>query len=254
MKKIIAANWKMNMTAREAASFMDVLNLEMKPDNAVDVVIIPPFTAVPAVSELVSSQSRVALGAQNMHWESNGAYTGEVSAAMLKEFYVHWVVIGHSERRQYFCETDETVNKKVKAAHASLIRPIICIGESLEERDGGKVEEVLDRQLRQGLADVEADKMTDSVLAYEPVWAIGTGRTASPDQAQEAHAFIRKTLADIFDEDTANRVRIQYGGSVKPDNTKDLMSQPDVDGALVGGASLDARSFAKIINEAAALE
>ncbi len=254
MKKIIAANWKMNMTAREAASFMEVMGLEVESGNAVDIVIIPPYTAIPAVSELVSKQSQFSLGAQNMHWESNGAYTGEISAGMLKEYYVHWVVIGHSERRQYFAETDETVNKKVLAAHAAMIRPIICIGETLEERDADKVEEVLERQLRVGLANVEAGRMADSVLAYEPVWAIGTGRTATPEQAQEAHAFIRKTLVDLFDDDTANRVRIQYGGSVKPDNTKDLMSQPDVDGALVGGASLDARSFAKIINSTAALD
>jgi len=242
------------MTSGEAKAFFDTLFAEIREQKAVDVVIIPSFTVIPALSEILSSQSRISLGAQNMHWENSGAYTGEISASMLKECYVHWVVLGHSERRTLFGETDEIVNKKVHAAHSAFIKPIVCIGETLEQRDAGKVKEVLTTQLHGSLANLESRDMQDTVIAYEPVWAIGTGRNATPEQAQEAHAFIRKLLIEMFDLETAKRVRIQYGGSVKPGNTHELMSQPDVDGALVGGASLDARSFAKIIQITAALE
>lgn len=254
MKKIIAANWKMNLTGREAAPYVETLTREISGSSSVDVVIIPPFTVLPPMAEITGRQSAIGLGAQNMHWENSGAYTGEISAAMLKEYFVHWVLVGHSERRQYFGETDEIVNRKVHAAHRALIKPIVCIGETLDERDGGQVETVLERQVRGAFEGVHEDQMGDTVIAYEPVWAIGTGRTASPEQAQEAHAFIRKTLASLYSDEVALRVRIQYGGSVKPDNTAELMSQPDVDGALVGGASLDARTFAKIINLTAELE
>lgn len=246
-KKIIAANWKMNMTASEAASFMEDLALELKNFEGAEVVIIPPFTALPRLSEVVSGMSGITIGAQNMWHEASGAFTGEISAGMLREFFTRYVVLGHSERRTIFGETDEIVNKKVKAAHAASLRPILCIGETLAERDAGKHHEVLARQLKGSLAGLDTEQMLDTVLAYEPVWAIGTGRTASPEQAQEAHAFIRKTLAEMFDAATAAKVRIQYGGSVKPDNAKELLHQADIDGALVGGASLDPRSFAKIV-------
>jgi len=249
-KKIIAANWKMNMTSAEAASFMEDFQIEMKDIDAVEVVIIPPFTALPKLSEILSSVSDISLGAQNMWHEASGAFTGEISAPMLREFFTRYVVLGHSERRAIFGETDEIVNRKIKAAHAASLRPILCIGETLAERDANRHHEVLARQLKGSLAGVGSEEMLDTVIAYEPVWAIGTGRTATPEQAQEAHAFIRKTLGEMFDATTASKIRIQYGGSVKPDNAKELLHQPDIDGALVGGASLDPRSFAKIAKAA----
>lgn len=250
-KKIIAANWKMNMTSAEAASFMEDLGLELKNFDGAEIVIIPPFTSLPRLSEIVTEIPGVTLGAQNMWHESSGAFTGEVSAAMLREFFTRYVVLGHSERRTIFGETDELVNKKVKTAHAASLRPILCVGETLAERDANRHHEVLAKQLKGSLAGLDTDQMLDTVIAYEPVWAIGTGRTATPEQAQEAHAFIRKTLSEMFDSATAAKVRIQYGGSVKPDNAKELLHQPDIDGALVGGASLDPRSFAKIVQAAA---
>jgi triosephosphate isomerase len=250
-KKIIAANWKMNMTSAEAASFMENLALDLKNFDGAEIVIIPSFTTLPRLSEIITEMPGVTLGAQNMWHEASGAFTGEVSAPMLREFFTRYVVLGHSERRTIFGETDELVNKKVKAAHAASLRPILCVGETLAERDGGTHHAVLAKQLKGSLAGLDTDQMLDTVIAYEPVWAIGTGRTASPEQAQEAHAFIRQTLAEIFDPATAAKVRIQYGGSVKPDNAKELLHQPDIDGALVGGASLDPRSFAKIVQAAA---
>ena len=249
-KKIIAANWKMNMTAGETASFMEDLQLELKDCDHAEVVIIPPFTSLPRLSEIASSLPSIQIGAQNMWHEASGAYTGEISAGMLREFFTRYVVLGHSERRTIFGETDELVNKKVKAAHAASLRPILCVGETLAQRDAGEHHAVLAKQLKGSLAGLDTEQMLDTVIAYEPVWAIGTGRTASPEQAQEAHAFIRKTLEEIFDAATAAKVRIQYGGSVKPDNARELLHQPDIDGALVGGASLDPRSFAKIVQAA----
>jgi triosephosphate isomerase len=246
-KKIIAANWKMNMTIQESADFLETFLLELGDESRVDVVIVPPYTALAKVSELLSQVQDVKLGAQNMHWEKPGAYTGEISVHMLRELFVRYVVLGHSERRTLFGETDETVNKKTKAALAATMTPIVCIGETLAERDAGQVEAVLEKQLRGSLAGLDAAQIEDVVLAYEPVWAIGTGRTATPAQAQEAHAFIRQVLATMSSAATAAKVRIQYGGSVKPANTAELMRQPDIDGALVGGASLEARSFAEII-------
>jgi len=214
-------------------------------------VIIPPFTAIPEVTELLEKKAQsIKVGAQNMHWERNGAFTGEISAALLRDLFVHYVVLGHSERRQLFGETDEIVNRKVKAAHEATLRPIICVGETLEQRDKGNVEKLLSIQLRGSLKDLDEKQLQETVIAYEPVWAIGTGRVATPQQAQEAHAFIRHTLREMSDETTAERMRIQYGGSVKPENARDLMTQPDIDGALVGGASLDPRSFAKIVKAA----
>ena len=246
-RKIIAANWKMNMTLNESESYLECFLLEIADEKAVDIVLVPPFTALARVSELLNDVQNVKLGAQNMHFEKGGAFTGEISAAMIRELFAKYVVLGHSERRTLFGETDEIVNKKTKAAIDASLRPIVCIGETLAERDAGRVEEVLETQLKGSLAGVPAKEFSEIVIAYEPVWAIGTGRTASPAQAQDAHAFIRQTLVAISDSATAEKVRIQYGGSVKPGNTAELMKQPDIDGALVGGASLDPRAFAEIV-------
>jgi len=252
-KKIIAANWKMNQTVADATSYLDTFLLEVAEEKRIDIVIVPPFTALAYVSERLSKVQNVKSGAQNMHWEKGGAFTGEISAAMIRELFARYVVVGHSERRTLFGETDETVNKKTKAAIAGSLTPIVCIGETLAERDAGQVEQVLETQLKGSLAGLSAKELEDVVLAYEPVWAIGTGRTATPAQAQEAHAFIRKVLAQLSDAATAEKVRIQYGGSVKPGNTAELLGQPDIDGALVGGASLVARDFAEIVKIAATL-
>jgi len=253
-KKIIAANWKMNMTVGEADAFLETFLLEVGDEGGVDMVIVPPFTALAKVAERLSNSSSVKLGAQNMAFEKSGAFTGEISAAMLRDLYVRYVVLGHSERRTLFGETDAIVNKKVHAAHEASLKPILCVGETLAERDGDRVEEVLETQLRGSLAGLNAKEIADTVIAYEPVWAIGTGRVATPEQAQSAHAFIRKMIALIADQTVADKVRIQYGGSVKPDNAKTLMSQPDIDGALVGGASLDPRAFAEIVKAGASCE
>ena len=249
-KKIIAANWKMNMTTSEGASFIEDLVLEIKNFDEAEIVIIPPFTALSRLSEIITKIPSLTLGAQNMWHETSGAFTGEISASMLREFFTRYVVLGHSERRTIFDETDEMVNLKVKAAHAASLRPILCIGETLDERDGGRHHQVLAKQLKGSLAEVNSAQMLDTVIAYEPVWAIGTGRSASPEQAQEAHAFIRQTLAEMFDQATAAKVRIQYGGSVKPGNAADLISRDDIDGFLVGGAALDPASFADIVKAA----
>ncbi len=249
-KKIVAANWKMNMTQGEAASFIETFARELGDFDEADVVIVPPFTALAKVSEALGDSPNIKLGAQNMYWEKSGAFTGEISAAMLRDLFVRYVVLGHSERRQLFGETNEMVNRKVRAAHEAGLRPIVCIGETLEQRERGEVEKVLGSQLRGSLANLSAKEMNETVVAYEPVWAIGTGKTATAAQAQEAHAFVRQTLAEISDKNTAGKMRIQYGGSVKPDNARELMSQPDIDGALVGGASLDPRSFAQIVKAA----
>jgi triosephosphate isomerase (TIM) len=249
-KKIIAANWKMNMTQAEAARFIEVFLLEDADIVDVDIVIVPSFTTIPKVTELLADRQDIKVGAQNMYWERSGAFTGEISAAQLRDLFVRYVVLGHSERRSLFGETDEMVNRKVRAAHEATLRPIVCVGETLEEREAGKVEEILGRQLRESLAELSAKELQETVIAYEPVWAIGTGRNATPEQAQEAHAFIRRVLGELSDSSTAERIRIQYGGSVKPENAAELMSQPDIDGALVGGASLDPRSFAQIVKAA----
>jgi triosephosphate isomerase len=246
-KKIIAANWKMHMTHTESEAFVATFLREIGDLDEVEIVLVPPFTSIPKVSEMLTQAQNIKVGAQNMHWERKGAFTGEISPAMLRELFVRYVVLGHSERRSLFGETDEIVNRKVRAAHEAVLRPILCVGETLAERERGEVEKVLSTQLRGSLADVEADKLLETVIAYEPVWAIGTGRTATAEQAQEAHAFVRKVLQELSDEATADKVRIQYGGSVKPDNARELLSQPDIDGALVGGASLDPRSFAQIV-------
>src|SRR5213082_303607 len=249
-KKIVAANWKMNMLQAEAAEFVKDLLLEIDDISAVEVVIAPPFTAIAKVNEALGKAQNIKIGAQNMHWERGGAFTGEISAAMLRDLFVRYVVIGHSERRAMFGETDEIVNRKARAAHEASLRPIVCVGETLEQRERGNVEKILSLQVSGSLAGLTAKELQETVIAYEPVWAIGTGRNATPDQAQEAHTFIRHRLRTIADDTTAERVRIQYGGSVKPENARELMSQPDINGALVGGASLDPRSFAQIVQAA----
>ena len=246
-KKILAANWKMNLTHTEAESYLETFLSEIGQVNDVEIVIIPPFTAIPALVSASEKVPAVRIGAQNMHWEKNGAFTGEVSATMLRALYVKYVIVGHSERRALFGETDEIVNRKVRAALEVGLRPIICVGETLHERDSGQVEEVLGRQLRKGLENVIEKDLTEIVVAYEPCWAIGTGRSATPAEAEQAHAVIRIDLSELFGAATADRVRIQYGGSVKPENAEDLMRQKNIDGALIGGASLDPRSFARII-------
>lgn len=245
-KLIIAGNWKMNKTVAEAVALARDLKLDLANIKELDIVVCPPFTALSDVSKEILN-SNIRLGAQNMNENQFGAYTGEIAAGMLKEFSVRYVILGHSERRQYQKETDDLISKKALAAHVASLKPIVCVGEVLAEREGGLMERVLETQVRGSLAGLSKAQMEETVIAYEPVWAIGTGKTATAAQAQEAHAFIRGLLAKIFDKTVARRVRIQYGGSVKPSNAPELMGQPDVDGALVGGASLETRSFADII-------
>ncbi len=245
-KLIIAGNWKMNKTVAEALALVNSLKLELANVKEVDIVVCPPHTALESVSK-ATLDSNIKLGSQNMSENNVGAFTGEIAAVMLKEFSVRYVILGHSERRQFQKESDALIAKKAAAVHAASLKPIVCIGETLAEREGNLTEKVLETQVRGSLAGLTAEQMLETVLAYEPVWAIGTGKTATTQQAQDAHAFIRGVLVKMFDETTARKVRIQYGGSVKPNNAKELMSQPDVDGALVGGASLEARSFADII-------
>lgn len=243
---IIAGNWKMYKTAAEAIALVNALKAEVTGLTNCEIVVCPPFTALAAVQPALVG-SNVQLGAQNVHWEKEGAFTGEIAPVMLKELGVRYAVVGHSERRQYFAETDTGVNKRAKAALAAGLRPIVCVGETLKEREANKTEAVVKTQITGSLAGLSKNEMLESVIAYEPVWAIGTGKTATPQQAQDVHALIRKLLLALFDADTAGRVRIQYGGSVKADNAKELLGQPDIDGALVGGASLKADGFAAII-------
>jgi triosephosphate isomerase (TIM) len=245
-KLIIAGNWKMNKTVAEALDLVRGLKLELPSVKEVDTVVCPPYTALGEVSKAILD-SNIRLGAQNMSENNVGAFTGEIAAVMLKEFSVRYVILGHSERRQFQKESDALIAKKAAAVHAAALKPIVCIGETLAEREAGQMQKVLETQTRGSLAGLSKDQMMETVVAYEPVWAIGTGKTASAAQAQEAHAFVRKVLASMFDEAVAKKVRIQYGGSVKPANARELMSLPDVDGALVGGAALEVRSFADII-------
>ncbi|HEY0457368.1 MAG TPA: triose-phosphate isomerase [Verrucomicrobiae bacterium] len=245
-KLIIAGNWKMNKTVAEALSLVTGLKREVANIKEVDIVVCPPFTALSEVSKAIID-SNVRLGAQNMSEHNFGAYTGETAAGMLKEFLVRYVILGHSERRQYQKETDELIAKKALTAHAATIKPIVCVGETLQEREGSQTEKVLEKQIKGSLAGLSKSQVEETIIAYEPVWAIGTGKTATAEQAQQAHAFIRGVISKLHSEAVARRVRIQYGGSVKPSNTRELMSLPDVDGALVGGASLEDRTFADII-------
>lgn len=245
---IIAGNWKMNKTLSEARHLaLEVKNGTLAVADQVEVVICPPFTALAGVAEVIKG-SNVKLGAQNCHWENSGAFTGEISPIMLKEIGCEYVIVGHSERRQYFGETDEMVAKKAKALLGHGLRPIICVGERLEQREQGMTKDVIRSQVIGSLKGIESEEMLQTVIAYEPVWAIGTGKTASPEQAQEVHAFIRNLLSDMYGLEVALKVRIQYGGSVKPSNIAALMAEADIDGALVGGASLDGTSFVEIVS------
>ena len=248
-KKIVAGNWKMNMTVAEAANLVQGLKAELSNFREVEVVVCPPFTALSSVSSALQG-TNMDLGAQNMHWEKSGAFTGEISPEMLRELFCHYVILGHSERRTYFGETDAIVNRKVKAALSWGLHPIVCVGETLQQREAGEVESVITTQVRGSLAGLEQKEILESVIAYEPVWAIGTGKTATSAQAQEVHAIIRKVLGEMFTPAVAQGVRIQYGGSVKPGNAKELFSMPDIDGGLIGGAALDAKSFIAIVKAA----
>ncbi len=243
---IMAGNWKMHKTVGEAVDFVTRLQKALGDWKETEAVVAPPFVALAPVAERLKG-TRIALAAQNCFWEDQGAFTGEVSPLMLRDLGCRYVIIGHSERRAYFGETDETVNKKVKAALSHDLLPIICVGESLEERERGDTFKIVERQIQAGLKGLDGAAPQTLVIAYEPIWAIGTGKTATPEQAQEMHAFIRGLVAAVFDSEGAEKVRIQYGGSVKPDNVDELMAQPDIDGALVGGASLEVDSFARIV-------
>ncbi|MES2201334.1 MAG: triose-phosphate isomerase [candidate division FCPU426 bacterium] len=245
-KKFIAGNWKLYKNVSEAVAFAKDLKARVAGIDKVQIALAPPFTAIHAMAAELKG-SNIEIAGQNCFWENEGAFTGEVGPAMLREAGATQVIIGHSERRQYFGETDASVNKKLKAALAAGLGVILCVGESLAEREAGKTFEVVSVQTRGGLDGLNEQQMQSVVLAYEPVWAIGTGRTASPAQAQEVHAALRKLLAELFGAQTADAIRIQYGGSVKPENVAELMAQPDIDGALVGGASLKADSFEKLV-------
>ncbi|MHC4713079.1 MAG: triose-phosphate isomerase [Planctomycetota bacterium] len=249
MKKMfVCGNWKMNTDLASARSLAEALKT-LAGDSNVEVGACPPFVYLAAASEVLKG-SNVSLGAQDVYFEAGGAFTGEISAAMLLDVGCTYAIAGHSERRHVIGETDELINKKVRAALAAGLKPILCVGELLEEREEGSTEDVVSRHVVEGLKDVSAADATKVVVAYEPVWAIGTGKTATPEQANEVHVFIRSLLGDMFGSETASAIRIQYGGSVKPENAFDLMGQSEVDGALVGGASLKADSFAKVISEA----
>jgi len=245
-KKIIAGNWKMNKTVAEALTLVKGIQAELAGSTEVEVVVCPPFTALKSVSDLLTD-SQIKLGCQNMSSEDDGAYTGEISHTMLKELFVKYVILGHSERREYYKETDFWVNKKVKKALEKNLRPIVCVGEKLEDREAGNTEKVVEAQVRGSLAGITAEQFENVVVAYEPVWAIGTGKTATSEQAQEVHKFIRGIIADMVGEKAAKGLRIQYGGSMKASNAKELLSQPDIDGGLIGGAALEARSFVDIV-------
>jgi triosephosphate isomerase len=243
---LIAGNWKMFKTAAEAVETAGRL-VDLVADTAgVDIMIAPAFTALDPVSKIVTG-TRVALGAQNLHWEKQGAYTGEISAQMLTASGCRYVIIGHSERRQYFGETDDTVNRKIRAALDADLLPVLCVGETEGEREAGQTLSVLDKQVKKGLKGYVPEDLSTLIIAYEPVWAIGTGKTASRDQAQEVHQYIRSLIETAFSPVLAASLRILYGGSVKPGNITDLMEMPDIDGALVGGASLEADSFSQIV-------
>ena len=249
-RPVIAANWKMNKTHLEAIQAVQKLSylLDKKDADRVEVVVCPPFTALRSIQTLLEADKlSYALGAQNVHWEERGAFTGEVSAPMLAALKCRYVIVGHSERRQFFGETDQTVAKKLRAVFGAGMSPILCVGESLEERDSGRTESKVVSQVKTALAGVEAARVAQTVIAYEPIWAIGTGRNATPSDAGEVIGLIRRTVGSMFSTPTADAMRIQYGGSVKPGNIRELMAHPEIDGALVGGASLDSEEFALIV-------
>lgn len=245
-KPVIAGNWKMNKSINEAIELVNSLKRELVDIQEIDIVVCPVYTALSDVSDLLID-SNIFLGAQNVYWEPSGAFTGEISPSMIKDAGCKYVIIGHSERRKYFDESDETVNKRIKAAQSVGLIPIFCVGETLEEHEAGKTIDVVKRQLKGGLEGLENEALPKIVIAYEPVWAIGTGKTATPEQAQEVHKFIRGWLNENYSPEVAESLRILYGGSVKPANARELMQQSDIDGALVGGASLDSSSFVEIV-------
>jgi len=245
-KPIIAGNWKMNKTIKEGVEFVAAIKEDVK-DTDVEVVVCAPATLLKDL-KLAAEGTNIKIGAQNMHFEESGAFTGEIAPAMLKELNVDFVVIGHSERRQYFAETDETVNKKVLKALEVGIGPILCVGETLEERESGKMKDVVKVQIAKAFANVAAEKAAEVVVAYEPIWAIGTGKTASSADANDMIAFIREEIAGLYSDNVSEAVRIQYGGSVKPANVEEIMNESDIDGALVGGASLQPDSFVQLVN------
>jgi triosephosphate isomerase len=250
-KKLIAGNWKMNKTSADGVALVTDIVAAVGKQTDVDVVVCPPFTAVESVGKALEG-SEVRLGAQNMHFEASGAFTGEVSAPMLRAIFASYVILGHSERRTLFGETDELINKKVLAALKNQLKPIFCVGETLAERESGATLKVVQTQVERGLEGVNKDQAASVVVAYEPVWAIGTGKVATTEQAQEVHAFIRGLLVKLFGEAIAQKVRILYGGSMKPANAPELLAQKDIDGGLIGGAALEARSFVELVNAALA--
>ncbi len=243
---VIAGNWKMHKTNSEALQLANQIRMKTVGISRTRIIICPPFTALAPVYDVIKDSS-IHLGAQNMHWEKEGAFTGEISAGMLKSTGADYVIIGHSERRQYFGETDETVNKKIKAALSNGLKTIVCVGETLEERESNITLKVVNRQIRGAFDGLTAEQMQSVIVAYEPVWAIGTGKTATPEQAQEVHGEIRNIISELFGASIAENLIIQYGGSVKPNNAESLLGQADIDGALVGGACLQADSFTEII-------
>ncbi len=246
-KIVIAGNWKMHKTNAEALQLANQIKMKTTDIKQTGMIICPPFTALSAIADITKNTS-LGLGAQDMCYEKEGAFTGAISAGMIKSTGASYVIIGHSERRQYFGDTDEIVNKKVKMALEFGLKPIVCVGESLEQREENITAQIVTNQVRLGLQDLKPEHMAQIILAYEPIWAIGTGKTASPAQAQEVHGVLRKVISEIFGHTTADQLVIQYGGSVKPENARDLLSQTDIDGALVGGACLKADSFAEIIH------
>ena len=243
---VIAGNWKMNKTVAEAVALASEIKEKVAGVENVKIIVCPVFTAVKSVADVLKG-TNVKVGAQDMYWETSGAYTGEVSGEMLLEAGAEYVIIGHSERRQYFGETNETVNKKLKKALSIGLKPIVCIGETLADRESGNTEAVVEKQVREGFVGLTAEEMKGTIIAYEPVWAIGTGKTATAEQAEAVHAFVRNLISQLWDKETAESVVIQYGGSMKPENVASLLAQPDIDGGLIGGAALKADSFEKLV-------
>ncbi|WP_425448551.1 triose-phosphate isomerase [Dethiothermospora halolimnae] len=242
---IIAGNWKMNKTIKEGVELVNKIK-DITNDTDVEVAVCVPYISLNEIKKTIGD-SNLKLGAQNMHWEDNGAYTGEVSPPMLKEIGINYVIIGHSERRQYYNETDETVNKKIKSALKYGINPIVCVGETLEQRETGKAKEVVKKQIENAFDDISSDNMKKIVIAYEPIWAIGTGKTASSEEANDMISYVREIIKGKYGEEISEEVRLQYGGSVKPNNVTEIMNQTDIDGALVGGASLKAEDFIELV-------
>jgi triosephosphate isomerase len=252
-KKLIAGNWKMNKTSADASTLVQEIVAEIGRVTDVDILVCPPFTSLESAGKLLEG-SNVKLGAQNMHHEASGAYTGEISASMLRSTFATYVILGHSERRTYFAENDKFVNQKVLAALKNQLKPVLCVGETLAERESGATLKVVQTQLEGALEGVSKEQATSVVVAYEPVWAIGTGKVATTEQAQEVHAFIRSLLVKLFGDAIAQKVRILYGGSMKPSNAPELLAQKDIDGGLIGGASLESRSFVELVKAAAAVK